>query len=531
MGFLRSRVLLAGGAIFGILGFFFTQRTIIPKIPRAFPLVFQEIPTPQHNPWKEGILLPPVPCDPLIWISLDFQRITGERLLCTVRSKTFWESRIRTVWGDSVLYPVEIRQDGWRLGPRITWKIPTSSPRPLYVRIFWIAAFGVLFWGVARRVSIWRFRESIPWAVLWGVLSVANRLQLLPLLRGLITVERRNPVGMTEIFFHGPYWAVLLLQILVIWLALGITLERLSKSSPFLTQEFLSFFRFGGIPRRIAQSMLMGLIFAGLWWGVMAPIVWVGGGHLRTFVDPFILGGWLPGLHLLHRAFEMAFTALGLWLITNAWKGRVPMGMVWGGLGLLGVGPLFPFPFAYTTVLDLLLRLTVGGASALAFGFVLQSQGALTAFFFALFAWMMPSSALLSTLGLFGVIQLILAWGIPLIVGTWILWKGVPDRPSPKIPRCSPQDLERLLENPLDRQTFQSFLYEKGWGDRPLWWHLTLLCEEIYGIPVDLEVSQKEIRIRIPPIRMVQDGVRRILGVQGEEKDGQILYRFPRDDI
>ncbi len=526
--FPRRALLMGGAALTGGAVALYAWMTLLPSgVPRSVPSVLMEVPS-SGAPWREGILLPREPCDTLTWIALDVQRISGERLLCGFLPPALWEIRIRHVWGESPPHPVRTHPEGWRMAPSPTWDIPTSSPRPFYVRVFWVVAFGVLFWGVARRVNRFLFREPLGWALLWGVLSVVNHAQILPALRGMALVERRTPLEIHQIFFHGPYWAVLLLQILVLWLALGTALERLRrKESAFLIQDFLAVFR-GSRPRWIGINVWTGMALSLIWWGLMTPFLLWSPVPLRVFVDPFLLGGWFPGLHLLHRAFEMAFLALGLWLVVGGWRGRLPMGMLWGGLGLLGVGPLFPLPLAYTTVTGVLLRLGLGGLSALFFGFVLQRQGALAALCLALFAWMFPSSALLLSTGSWGALQVAMAWGLPLLAGALLLWRGTRETLPLDIPRLDPQTLETLLAGGLDARSFQAFLQRMGWSSRPPWWHLMLLCEEIYGIPVDLEVTPREIRIRIPGIRMVEDGVHRVLGLRGETEGEHLLFRFPR---
>ncbi len=513
-------LVLASGVGAGLLLFF------NPYAPFAYPpggrVLMQEQPLPGSGPAREGVVLPARPCDPVIWLGYPRGDLRGERLLCGALPPSVWRQKLQEQNVDPER--VHIRSEGWRVEGG-DFEIPTSSPRPFYVRIFWILAFGVVLIGLSRKYGLVTSREALAWAVFWGGLSVFNRLQMLPGLQGLEHVERRAPHPMHEIFLAGPFWAVLLLEVLALWVTMGWAMERLRRTAPSLVQDLILMFR-GRPPRWVGGSVFLGAGLALLWW-----IPWTGWmarlpDMFRFFPDPFLLAGWVPGLHLFHRAFEMAFLLMGLWLILLAVP-RLPEWVRWGFLVLLGAGPLFALPLGWGGF-PFLYRLTAGGLAALTFGAVLLRFGALSALSFALFAWMVPGSLFLLKQGSMGVVQVAGVWGIPLLLAGVAVLRGEKEVLLPYIPRLDEDTLRALLAN-LTPESFRDFLVERGWSERPLWWKLALLVEEVYGVPVDLETSRKEVVLRIPAIRMVQEGVRRILECEGELEDGLLRYTFPRE--
>ncbi len=513
-------LVLASGAGLGVLLF------LNPYAPFAYPeeerIVLQERPLLAGTTAREGILLPAHPCDSLIWLGYPRGELRGERLLCGMLPPSVWRQRLmeRNINPEQV----HIQPEGWRVMEG-DFGIPTASPRPFYVRVFWILAFGVMLLGLSRRFGSFASREALGWVLLWAGLSVLNRLQMLPGLRGLEMVERRVPHALHEIFFSGPYWAVLLLESLVLWMAVGWAVGRHWRTVPFLVQDMVLIFR-RRPPRWVGGSVFLGAGLALLWW-----VPWMGGmvrlpDAFRFFPDPFLLSGWVPGLHLFHRAFEMAFLLTGLWLVMLAVP-RLPQWMRWGFLVLLGAGPLFALPTSWGG-LPFLYRLAAGGLAALVFGAVLVRFGALTALSFALFAWTVPGSLFLIKQGLPGLIQAAGLWGVPLFLAGIAVLRGEKEVLLPHIPRLDEETLRSLLVE-LTPESFHNFLAERGWSERPLWWKLALLVEEVYGVPVDLVTGRREVILRMPAIRMVQEGVRRILGCEGELENGQLRYTFRRE--
>jgi len=513
-------VLASGMGAGWLLGFNPYEAFLYPPSER---ILLVEGPSRNGSPVREGIVLPDHPCDTLLWLGYPRGELVGERLLCERLPPALWRQILSQKGMDPGL--VHIRPEGWRMGEE-GFPLPTSSPRPIYVRIFWILAFGVALLGLTRRLGLFAFREALGWALVWGGLSVLNRLQMLPGLEGLEYVERKAPRALHELFFAGPFWAVLLLEVFILWLSMGWVMERLRRSAPFLVQDMLLVFQTRP-PRWVGGSVFLGAGLALLWW-----MPWVSGmsrfpDALRLFPDPFLLAGWVPGIHLVHRAFEMAFLLTGLWLAVLAIP-RLPSWVRWGFLVILGAGPLFALPLGWGWV-PFLLRLGGGGLAALIFGTVLQRFGALSALSFALFAWMVPGSLfLLKQDALGGWMQVAAVWGMPLLLAGIAVLRGEREILVPHIPPLDEDALRRLLAA-LTPERFREFLAERGWQDRPLWWKLALLVEEIYGVPVAFEVRRKTVILRMPAIRMVEEGVRRILGCEGETEDGLLRYTFPRE--
>lgn len=502
----------------GVLFLAYNPYRPLPVSPGE-PVVLEERPLENRFAFREIVQLPGHPCDTILWFSYPGQTLTGERLLCGVLPPSVWKTILQQ--RGVPLNDLRIEPEGWRAASG-SFSIPTSSPPPFYVRVFWIVAFVLLLLGIRHRFARFAHREALGWALVWGGLSVLNRVQMLPGLQGLGYVERRVPQEYLELFFHGPYGAVLLLELLVLWLGMGWILERLRRSQFSIVQDLLLVFR-PLPPRWVGGGIWLGAGFALLWFLPWFAVLHTMADAVRIFPDPFLLAGWVPGVHLFHRAFEMAFLLTGLWLALLSLP--FPRWMVWGFLALLGAGPLF-FPPAGWGALPFLFRLGAGAYSALVFGLILVRYGALVALAFALFAWMLPGSLLLAAQGGWCVLHVMGAWGIPLILGgIWAAWGE--DRILQVVtPRLREEELRTLLED-LSPETFREFLKEKGWEERPVWWKLALLAEEIYGIPVEFQTRRDAVLVRIPFIRMVQEGIRMMLGVQGRLEDGWLVYSFP----